>query len=465
MNPDSQFLVYLTLGVIGFLVLMVAKFRLHAFIALMLSALLLGAGTVWRGLSFTPASGTPQLLTMLDVVKLFQTGMGNTLGGIGAILCLGAMLGKFLGESGGAEVLAKRFASWLGPNRVGWLVPLLALCVGLTTWFAVGLLLLLPILLTLTKETKRPFLLLALPLLSFLSVMHGIMPPHPGPVIAVNKLGADTGKLLLWGLVLGIPVAAIAGPLFARIAIKRVTVNPPAFEANVAAHERLPSFELTLCAILLPVLLLLQGTIAELANIQNQTLRETMLFLGNPSIALLVSALFGVWALGTRCGRSLPQLLRFSDQSIASIAGTLVIIGAGGGFGRVMTEVGVARVMGELAAQANLSPILYGWLVSAFIRVATGSATVAITVAAELLAPVLGASPGTNKELAIIAIGCGSLFLSHLNDSGFWMVKECFGLTIGETLRTWTITETLIGLGGLALTLLAHFLLGQGLFH
>jgi GntP family gluconate:H+ symporter len=456
MPADNSFLVLLTLGVIGFLVLMVAKFRMHAFIALTLSALLLGGGAVLQGVQFTPAGGTLQAVSLMNVVEMFQTGMGKTLGGIGAILCLGAILGKLLGESGGAEVLAKRFAALLGPKHVAWLIPILALAIGLTTWFAVGLLLLLPILLTLTRETKRPFLLFALPLLSFLSVMHGVMPPHPGPVIAVNKLGADTGKLLLWGLLLGIPVAAIAGPLFARIAVKRVQVNPPPFEASVGAHERLPSFGFTLLAILLPVVLLLTGTIAELAEIQNPHLRGAMLFIGHPTIALLLAVLFAIWALGTRCGRSLTQILKFSDQSIASIAGTLVIIGAGAGFGRVMTEVGVARVMGELAAAANLSPIMYGWLVSAFIRVATGSATVAITVAAEMLAPVLGASPGTNKELAIVAIGCGSLFLSHLNDSGFWMVKECFGLTIGETLRTWTITETLVGLGGLVLTLIAH---------
>ena len=456
MASDTTYIVLLTLGTIAALVLMVAKLRINAFIALTLSSLLLGGGVVMRGLSFTPAAGPPRAVTLLDIIDIFQTGMGKTLGGIGGIICLGAMIGKFLGESGGAEVLAKRFAALLGPKHIGWLIPLLALSVGLTTWFAVGLLLLLPILLTLTRETKRPFLLLALPLLSFLSVMHGVMPPHPGPVIAVNKLHADTGKLLLWGLLLGIPVAAIAGPLFARFAVKRVTVNPPPFEASVSAHETLPSFGLTLTAILLPVALLLQGTIAELAHIENPSLRGLMLFIGHPTIALLVSVLFALWALGTKCGRTLPQLLKFSDQSIASIGSTLVIIGAGGGFGRVMTECGVARVMGELAAQANLSPIMYGWLISAFIRVATGSATVAITVAAELLAPVLGASPGTNKELAIVAIGCGSLFLSHLNDSGFWMVKECLGLTVGETLRTWTITETLVGLGGLVLTLIAH---------
>ncbi|MEY5024860.1 MAG: hypothetical protein RLZZ244_388 [Verrucomicrobiota bacterium] len=461
MTAEQHFLISLTLAVIGFLIVAVAKFRLNAFIALTTSSFLLGAGAVMYGVTLKlPGGMGMRALSLLDVVEMYQAGMGRTLGGIGAIVCLGAMLGKFLGESGGAEVLAKRFAALLGANRVGLLIPLLALCVGLTTWFAVGLLLLLPILLTLTRETKRPFLLLALPLLSFLSVMHGVMPPHPGPVIAVNKLQADTGKVLLWGLVLGIPVAAIAGPLFARIAVRRVQVNPPQFEASVGAHERLPGFGLTLTAILLPVGLLLIGTVAELCRIQNPKMLSAMQFFGNPTVAILVSVLFGMWALGTHCGRSLGQVLKFTEQSLSGIASTLVIIGAGGGFGRVMTDIGVAATMGQLAAQSNLSPIVYGWLVSAFIRVATGSATVAITVAAELLAPVLAAHPEVNKELAIVAIGCGSLFLSHLNDGGFWMVKECLGLTVAETLKTWTVAETLVGLGGLALTLLASVLIG-----
>jgi GntP family gluconate:H+ symporter len=457
---DNTFLLAMTLTAIGLLVFLVARLKLNAFLGLTLSSLFLGGMAVARGLPYTSADRVKRALALNDIVEMFQTGMGRTLGGIGAILCLGAMLGKLFGESGGAEVLAKRFAALLGPNRIGWLIPILALSIGLTTWFAVGLLLLLPILLTLARETKRPFLLLSLPLLSFLSVMHGIMPPHPGPVIAVAKLHADTGKVLLWGLLLGIPVAAVAGPVFARIAIKRITVNPPAFAPALTEQQCLPGFGITLTAILVPVALLLLGTIVELAHVEDPCIRGALLFIGNPTIALLLTVLFALWAFGTRCGRSLPQLLRMSEQSLAGIAAPLVIIGAGGGFARVMTDVGVARLMGELATQANLSPILYGWLVSAFIRVSTGSATVAITVASELLAPALGNSPGTSKELAIIAIGCGSLFLSHLNDGGFWMVKECLGLTVVETLRTWTITETLIGVVGLGLTLLSQGLFG-----
>jgi GntP family gluconate:H+ symporter len=203
-------------------------------------------------------------LAMADVLKAFQTGFGNTLASTGSIIVLGVVFGKLLAESGGAGVLAKQFIRTLGPSRIGLCIILLALCVGMTTWFAVGLLLILPIVITLAKETGKPFLLLVLPLLSFLSVMHGLMPPHPGPVIAIEALRADMGKVILWALVLGIPVAAIAGPFFARLAVKRVEVATPDFTPSVSAQQVLPTFGLTLFTVLLPVMLLLAGTVVEL---------------------------------------------------------------------------------------------------------------------------------------------------------------------------------------------------------
>lgn len=453
---DNTFLVVLTAASIGLVILLVARWKMNAFIALLVASMLMGIAAVTRGISGTPAGGAAKPLAMLDVLEMFQTGMGKTLGAIGAILVLGAILGKLFGESGGAEVLAKKFAAILGPKNVHWLIPILALIIGLTTWFVVGLLLLLPILLTLTRETKRPFLLLALPLLSFLSVMHGLMPPHPGPVIALAKLHGDAGKLLLWGFLIGIPVAAIAGPLFARIAIKRVTVNPPAFAPILQENQRLPGFGVTLITILIPIVLLLAGTVAELAHMDSPAIHAVIHFVGNPTIALLIAVLVAFYTLGVRCGHTPAQLLRITEQSVASIAMPVIVVGAGAGFGRVITDMGVARILGDIAAHGHLSPIVYGWLAAAFIRVATGSATVAITIASELIAPVLASATGVNTELVIISIGCGSLFLSHLNDGGFWVVKECLGLTVGETLRTWTITETLIGVCGLGLCILAQ---------
>ena len=250
MDAHDWKLILLAVGAVALLVLLVLRFKFNAFIGLLLAALFLGAGAG---------------LELPKVLKAFQEGLGATLGGIAAVIGLGVMLGKLLAESGGAEVLARRFNAFFGPQRVGLCIMALALAIGLTTWFAVGLILLLPILLTLTRETKRPFLLLAIPLLSCLSVMHGLMPPHPGPVIAVEALGANTGLVLLWGFVIGLPTAAIAGPFFARWAVRRVHAEPPQVLVRAVGEDlRLPPFGLTFCTMLLLVALMLVGTIGEL---------------------------------------------------------------------------------------------------------------------------------------------------------------------------------------------------------
>ncbi len=437
---------------IAVLVGLVTWLKLNPFIALLISSLSLGAMVVATQLVLPGV--VP--LTMASVLDSFQSGFGRAMMNTGTIIVLGVVFGKLLAESGGAGVLAKQFIRTLGPDRIGLCIILLALCVGMTTWFAVGLLLILPIVITLAKETGKPFLLLVLPLLSFLSVMHGLMPPHPGPVIAIKELNANMGMVIIWALVLGIPVAAIAGPFFAKIAVKRVEVATPDFTPSVSAQQVLPTFGLTLFTVLLPVMLLLAGTVVELLHAKETLWGKVGLFVGHPVIALLSSVLFAMWAFGRRCGRTAGELLKFSEQSVSGIGMTLILVGAGGGFAFVMRDAGVAKQLAELAASAGLPLLVYGWLVSAFIRVATGSATVAITVASGFIAPVMAAHPGTSPELMVISVGCGSLFLSHLNDSGFWMVKECLGLSVGQTLRTWTITETLIGLSGLGMALLAE---------
>src|ERR1700677_3977968 len=440
MTASAWYLIGLALAGVGLLVVLVTWGKVNAFVALLMAALFVGAG-----------ARTP----MLTVVKAFQDGLGDTLGGIAGGGGRGVMVGKLLAESRGAEVLAKEFVVLFGPRRIGWCVMTIALVVGLTTWFAVGLILLAPILHTLTRETGRPFLHLALPMLACLSVMHGLMPPHPGPVMAINALHANTGGVLLWGFVIGIPTAAVAGPIFARVANRRLE-----FQASVAAPTTLhpgacwPGFGLTLFSMLLPVVLMLLATVADLTVAQG-VFRNPADFVGHPTIALLIGVLFAHWSLGIKCGFAPWRLLKFSEEAVSSIGMTVLVIGAGGGFARVLKATGVADAMGTMAGAAHLSPLLYGWMVSAFIRVATGSATVAITTASALLAPVLARHPEANPQLAVIAIGCGSLFLSHLNDGGFWIVKECLGLSVTQTLRTWTMCETIIGLAGLAVTLLA----------
>ncbi len=447
MSAESVSLLLLALGAIVVLVLLVTWARLNAFIALLAASLLVGAG------ARMPLSG---------ILKTFQDGMGATLGGIAAVIALGAMLGKLLAESGGAQVLAERFSRFFGPSRAGWCIAALALTVGLVTWFAVGLLLLLPVLVSLAKESQRPLLALAIPLLSFLSVMHGLMPPHPGPVVAIAELKVSTGAVLGLGFLVGIPTAAVAGPLFARWAIHHVPetelLGRPLVTQAQIGHAK-PGFGLTMFVMILPIGLMLLATGAELLLPENHAARSILTFVGHPVIALTLAVLAAGTIFSRSCGFDRRQILQFTEQSLASIGLTLLVVGAGGGFARVLREAGVAGAMGQLAGQWHLPPLIYGWLVAAFIRVATGSATVAITTAVGLMAPVLAAHPETNRELLVLSLGCGSLFLSHLNDGGFWIVKECLGLSVGQTLRTWTVTETIVGLAGLGLTVLLDLFL------
>lgn len=441
---------------IGGLVLLVTRWRVNAFVALLLAALLVGLGAVGLGQSWRDASGQLVPYSLLAVARSIQSGIGDTLGGIAAVLALGTMLGKLLAESGGAEVLAQRFATLFGAARVEWCVVLLALAVGLATWFAVGVVLLLPILLTLTRQTGRPFLLLALPLLSFLSTMHGLMPPHPGPVVAVEALKANMGLVLFWGFVVGVPTACVAGPFYARWVVSRVPAAVPAAARSVDQDPALrrPGFGLTLFSILLPVLLMLLSTLADLALGPGQRLREWTAFFGHPTVALLISLVFCLWSLGRRCGHSAARLLAFTEASVATVGMTILVVGGGGAFARVLRDSGVAAAIGRWGETMQLSPLVYGWLMAAFIRVATGSATVAITTASGLLVPVLAAHPelgASQVALIVVALGCGSLFFSHLNDGGFWIVKDSLGFSVAQTFKTWTVAETIIGVLGMLL--------------
>ncbi len=460
MSPGDLKLIGVALGAIAVLVLLVTRYKLNAFVALMIASLIVGGAAVGMGQSLSGSGGAPY--TLLGVAKSIQDGVGATLGGIAAVLGLGAMLGKLLAESGGAEVLAKRFAAFFGPEKIQWCIVALALAVGLTTWFAVGLVLLLPILLTLTRETKQPFLTLALPLLSCLSVMHGLMPPHPGPVVAVEVLKGSVGLVLFWGFVVGIPTAVVAGPLYAKWAVKRVEAVPPETSEGTADPSlRRPGFGLTLFSILLPVVLMLLATVTELILPKGHAVREAFAFIGNPTMALMLSVIFCLWSLGSRCGYTRARLLKFTETSVAAIGMTILVVGGGGGFARVLRDSGVADAIGRCGEQLHLSPLLYGWLISAFIRVATGSATVAITTASGLLVPVLALHPELTQSqvsLIIVAIGCGSLFLSHLNDAGFWIVKDCLGLSVSQTFKTWTVCETIVGIIGMLFAQICYYL-------
>lgn len=441
-SPAHALLLWTAVAVVA-LVLLIAWVRLNAFVALTLVSLFVGA-----------SSGMP----LGSVVRAFQEGVGNTLGFIAVVIGLGTIVGKMLAESGGAEVVAERLIGVFGVRYVHWVLALVAFVVGLPVFFSVGLVLLAPIVFTLARREKLPLLLLGLPLVAGLSASHALVPPHPGPLAAIERLHADMGRTIAWSLAIGLPAALLVGPPLGWLAGHRIPTTPGALGAElsaVAAGHRRPGFGITLLAILLPIVLMLAGTAAAVIWPAGSTLRTAAEFIGSPIVAMVVAVLASLYVFGIACGRDRAELLRFSDECLGPVASLLLVVGAGGGFGRVLDVAGVGRAIQGVAAGLQLSPLLLGWLIAALLRIAVGSATVAIVTAAGIMAPVAAAVPGTNVELLVIALGAGSIIASHVNDGGFWLVKEYFNLSVVQTLATWTVLETLFSVVALCLVLIA----------
>jgi GntP family gluconate:H+ symporter len=419
-DQTAVILIVAFLGV-SLVVLLVTWLRIPAFIAL-------AAASVFVGVSAR--------MPVADIARSFQSGVGDTLGFIAMIVGLGTVIGKLLAESGGALVVSRALVKALGPTRMDWALMLSALLIGLAVFFQVGLVLLAPVLFTLTRETRTPFLRLGIPMIAGLSVAHGLTPPHPGPLAAIAQLGADTGLTLLYGIIVGFPVAVLAGPVFGRYISARVTVDPGAMAEQLTSETtatRPPSLIATLLTILLPVLLML---------------------VTSPLIAMLAATFLSFYTFGRACGLDRATLLRFSEESLPPIAGVLLVVGAGGGFGRVLDAAGVDTAIASVMGRLQLWPLFLGWLIAAVLRVSVGSATVACVTAASIVAPMAAAMPHVNRELMVVSIGAGSLIASHVNDGGFWLVKEYFNMTVPQTVVTWTAMETIVAIAALAGVLL-----------
>jgi GntP family gluconate:H+ symporter len=453
LDPNARLLLVALAGVVG-LIFLIARFKLNSFIALVLASIVVGVGA---GLNLTEIAGA------------FQQGVGRVLGDIAMVVGLGTVLGKLLAESGGAQTIVHTLIRALGEQRLPLAMMLIAFVVGIPVFFGVGLVLLVPILFTLAQRTNTPLLRLGLPLVAALSVVHGLVPPHPGPMAAVGLLkgpsgaGADLGKVILYSLFISFPTAIFAGPLMARRLAGHLTVPLTGGMAQalttVVQPKSPPGFALTVFTILLPVLLMLGATAADVSLPTAHPLRRGADFIGSPLVAMTLAVLFALWSLGTARGFDKDRLLKLSNECLGPVAVILLVVGAGGGFNRVLVVSGVGDAIAAWAKGMAVSPLLLGWFAAALIRVATGSATVAITTAAGILAPIIAQTPGVNLELLIIAMGAGSLVLSHVNDGGFWLVKEYLNLTVSQTLRTWTVVETIISFAALGLTLLLNLIL------
>jgi len=450
MSPNTQLLL-LAFGAVVALIVLIARFKLHPFVALIAVSLVLGI-----------TAGMP----LGGVVTAFTDGVGTVLGFIAIVVALGTMLGKIMAESGGATRIATTLITLFGEQRVHWAIMFVAFIVGIPVFFQVGFVLLIPLVFTIARRSGLSLVKIGIPLVAGLSVVHGMVPPHPAAMLAVGAYHADVGRTIAYALLVGLPTAALAGPIFASWIAPRIAL--PA-ESPIAAQlagggggvpRDMPGFGITLFTVLLPVILMLCATTADIALDAASTLRSGVDFVGGPIVALLVALLFSFWSLGYRQHFTRDQILKFANDCLGPTAAILLVIGAGGGFNRVLLESGVGRAIAEVALGSHASPLLLAWTVAALIRVATGSATVAMTTAAGIVAPIALATPGTPTELLVLATGAGSLVLSHVNDSGFWLIKEFFNMTVPQTLKTWTVAETIIGVAGLGFTLLLSLVVG-----
>jgi GntP family gluconate:H+ symporter len=444
-TSHETWLVVCAVAGIAIIVVLISYFKVHAFIALVV-----GSGFV--GL----ASG----LKAPEVIKQFQTGFGSTLGGVGILVALGTMLGKLLADSGGADRIVTTILDWAGERRLPWAMTLIAMIIGIPLFFEVGVVLLMPVIILMTRRSGSSIVRVGIPALAGLSVMHGLVPPHPGPLIAVDALKADLGQTMAFGLLVAIPTVIVAGPVFGAWIGKRVIAQPPerlVAEFTERAAEPLasaPGFGVTLGTVLLPVVLMLGKAVADVLLAKDNPARSWVDFIGDPLMALLLAVIVAMFTFGYVRGFSKEKVGALLGSSLAPIAGIVMIIGAGGGFKQMLIAGGIGTAIGKAAATSSLSPLVLGWLIAVGIRLATGSATVATVTAAGLMAPIMKDLQDTNLPLMALAIGAGSLFFSHVNDAGFWLVKEYFGMSVGETIKTWSCMETILSVVGLVLILI-----------
>ncbi|MEU6539840.1 gluconate:H+ symporter [Streptomyces sp. NPDC047000] len=429
---------------IAVIVLLITRFKLHPFLALTIGSLALGA-----------LAGAP-----LDkVITAFTTGLGTTIAGVGVLIALGTILGKLLADSGGADEIVDTVIAKAGGRAMPWAMVLIASLIGLPLFFEVGIVLLVPVVLMVAKRGNYSLMRIGIPALAGLSVMHGLVPPHPGPLVAVDAVKADLGVTLALGVLVAIPTVIIAGPLFSKLAARWVDAPVPDRMLPPRASDELenrPGFGATLGTVLLPVVLMLAKALVDLViDDPANTTQRIFDVIGSPLIALLAAVLVGMFTLGRPAGLGKEQLARTVEKGLAPIAGIMLIVGAGGGFKETLIESGVGRMILDISKDWSIPALLLAWLIAVAIRLATGSATVATVSAAGLVAPLAADMSTTHTALLVLAIGAGSLFLSHVNDAGFWLVKEYFGLSVGENLKTWSLMECVISVvaGGLVLLL------------
>lgn len=415
------------------LLLLVVRFKIHAFIALILVAL---------GVGLAQGMGTEAVL------KSIQNGVGGTLGYLALILGFGAMLGGLIAESGAAQRITERLVSSFGMKNIQWALILSGFIVGIPLFYTVGFVMLIPLIFSIAIATELPLLYLAIPMVASLSVTHGFLPPHPAPTTIAVMYNADVGLTLIYGLIIAVPTIILAGLMFGRTFKNFKTKVPTNFQFKRLPENELPSFSISLFTALLPVLLMGIGAVAKMSLSKEDQLAIILKFIGEPVMALLIALLVGIFTLGINRNKTFEDIANIFSKSVKDIAMILLIIGGGGALKGVLVDSGISDYIVVMLQNTNLSPLVLAWLIAACLRIALGSATVAAMTAAGIALPLIGASD-VSPELLVLATGAGSLTCSQVNDTGFWLFKEYFGLTIMETFKSWTLMETIVSIVGL----------------
>ena len=435
-------LVIAALLAIGLIVVLITWPKVHPFLALILGGLTVGL-----------VAGE----NINDVITSFATGFGTTAAGVGALIALGAMFAKLLADSGGADQIVDTIVGRASRQALPWAMAGVGALIGLPMFFEIGLVMLMPVIYLVARRAQMSVITIGIPTLAGLSAMHGLVPPHPGPLVAIDTLGADLGTTLMLGVLVAIPTVIVAGPVFGKFAGRWVDVPPPhLFEGREDKEVgNRPSFGVTLATVLLPVALMMAKAIVDIIiDDPDKKVQQVFDVIGNPFIALLIAVFVAMFTLGRASGMDRAAITTSVEEALPPIAGILLIVSAGGGFKQVLVDTGIGTLLADWAKGANFSVLLLAWVIAVLIRLATGSATVAtITASALMVGLVEGLGTG-EISLVVLAIGAGSVFFSHVNDAGFWLVKEYFGLSVGQTIKSWSLMETVLSVSGLVFVLL-----------
>jgi GntP family gluconate:H+ symporter len=439
---DTQVLIVAAVG-IAIIVALIVWLKLHAFLALTVGALFVGVG-----------SGIP----LGKVTASYENGVGGVLGYVGVLIALGAMVGKLLADSGGADKVVDTLLRGR-PATLPWKMALIAAIIGIPMFFEIGLVLLIPVVMLAVHRSQGPAMRLGIPALAGLSVLHGFIPPHPGPLAAIAILHANVGITLALGLLVALPTVAVAGPLYGIVAARLVPIGAAGAGLAVTATSdqdvkptHSPRFSVIMATLLFPLVLMLAKAGADVGMDKAAPAHALLDFIGDPVFALLMAVLLAMVTFGTAVGFTPAVLGKKIGASLMPVVGVMLIVGAGGGFKQSLVDGGTGIAIAKIALAAGLSTLLLGWIVAVLIRLATGSATVATVTAAGIVAPLAVGLAPAQLSLVVLSVGAGSLFFSHVNDAGFWLVKEYFGMTVGQTIKTWSLMETVISVMGLVLT-------------